>query len=64
MDIGVIAVGIMAILGLLMIFAPEKCTRADSRDDPNALLQVKKLGKMMIAGAVGASSLMLKYKLF
>ena len=47
-----------------MIFAPEKCTRADSRDDPNALLQVKKLGKMMIAGAVGASSLMLKYKLF
>lgn len=63
MDIGVIAVVIMAVLGILMYFAPEKCTRADKRDDPDAVSQVKKIGTMMIAGAIGAALLMLKYKL-
>ncbi|MDE6775233.1 MAG: hypothetical protein K2J37_02870 [Ruminococcus sp.] len=63
MDIGIIAVIIMAILGLLMFFAPKMCTKAEQRDDPIAVSQVKKLGILFIAGAVGASLMMLKYKL-
>lgn len=63
MDIGVIAVVIMAVLGILMFFAPEMCTRADMRNDPDAVSQVKKIGTMMIAGAIGAALLMLKYKI-
>ncbi len=63
MDIGIIAVAIMAVLGILMFFAPKMCTSSDKRDDPDAVSQVKKLGSIFIAGAVGASLLMLKYKL-
>lgn len=63
MDIGTIAVVIMAILGLMMYFAPRMCTQADRRDDPDAVSQVKKLGTKMIAGAIGAALLMLKFKL-
>ncbi len=63
MDIGVIAVVIMAVLGLLMVFAPKMCMSSDKRDDPDAVPQVKKLGGIIIAGAVGAALLMLKYKL-
>lgn len=61
-DIGIIAVVIMAIFGLIMFFAPKMCTRADKRDDPDTISQVKKLGIMMFAGAIGAALLMLKYK--
>lgn len=63
MDIGIIALVIMAFLGILMFVAPKMCTRADKRDDPDSVSQVKKLGTMMIAGAIGAALLMLKYKL-
>lgn len=62
MDIGIIAVVILAVFGLILFFAPKMCTSADKRDDPDAVSQVKKLGIMMIAGAVGAALLMLKYK--
>ncbi|MDE6728893.1 MAG: hypothetical protein K2J80_13305 [Oscillospiraceae bacterium] len=61
MDIGIIAVGIMAVLGIIMFFAPRMCASADKRDDPDALAQIKKLGIMMFAGAIGAALLMLKY---
>lgn len=63
MDIGIIAVVIMALLGIIMFFAPAMCTRADQRDDPDAVSQVKKLGTIFIAGAIGAALFMLKYKL-
>lgn len=42
MDIGIIAVAIMAVLGILMVFAPKMCTSSDKRDDPDAVSQVKK----------------------
>lgn len=63
MDIGIIALVIMGILGILMFAAPKMCTRADKRDDPDSVSQVKKLGSMMIAFAIGAALLMLKYAL-
>ena len=63
MDIGIIAVVIMAAFGILMVFAPKICTSSDKRDDSDAVSQVKKLGGMFIVGAVGAALLMLKYKL-
>lgn len=63
MDIGIIAVAVMAILGIIMFIAPKMCTKSDKRDDPNSVSQVKKLGCMMIAGAIIAALLMLKYKL-
>lgn len=61
-DIGIIAVVIMAVFGLIMFFAPKMVTRSDKRDDPDTVSQVKKLGIMMFAGAIGAALLMLKYK--
>lgn len=63
MDIGIIAVGIMAVLGLAMYFAPRMCTQVDKRDDPDSVSQVKKLGIKMIVGAICAALLMLKFKL-
>lgn len=63
MDIGIIAIVLLAVLGIIMLFAPKMCTKSDQRDDPAAVSQVKKLGMMMIAGAIGAALLMLKYKL-
>lgn len=63
MDIGIIAIVIMAALGIIMFFAPKMCTKSDKRDDPAAVSQVKKLGIMMITAAIGAALLMLKYKL-
>lgn len=62
MDIGTIAVVIMAVLGIIMFIAPRMCAGADKRDDPDAISQIKKLGIMMIAGAIGAALLMIKYK--
>lgn len=61
MDIGIIALVIMAVLGLVLFFAPRMCTSADKRDDPESVAQVKKLGAMLFAAAVIASLLMLKY---
>lgn len=64
MDIGIIAIVIMALLGILMFFAPKMCTKADKRDDPDAVSQVKNTGIIIIAGAIGAALLVLKYKLY
>ena len=51
------------VLGIIMMTAPQVLTREDKRDDPEALAQVKKTGRVMIAFAVGAALLVLKYKL-
>lgn len=64
MDIGVIAVAVLAVLGSLMFLTPAMCTKADRRDDPDAVAQVKKLGTTLIAAAAIAALMMLKYKLF
>ena len=64
MDFGIIAVAALAVMGLLMFFAPAMLTKADLRDDPSAVSQVKNLGKLLTTAAVIASLMMLKYKLF
>lgn len=59
----IIALVILIVAGIVCSFAPHLFVRADQRDDPEAVAQAKKLGPMMIAFAVGAVLLMLKYKL-
>lgn len=59
----VIAAGAMALLGVLMAAAPAQCTREEQRDDPEAVAKVRKVGFMLIAAAIGASLLALKYTL-
>jgi hypothetical protein len=61
--VGIAALIIFALLGAVMFFAPEKCTRADKRDDPAAVAMVKKGGIIFMAAAVGAALLALKYTL-
>lgn len=61
MDIGVIAMVILAVFGIVLFFAPRMCTSADKRGDPEAVAQVKKLGAMLFGAAVIAGLLMLKY---
>lgn len=61
--VGVIAMIAFGVLGIIMMTAPQVLTREDKRDDPEALAQVKKTGRVMIAFAVGAALLVLKYKL-
>ncbi|MBE6850281.1 MAG: hypothetical protein E7504_00855 [Ruminococcus sp.] len=63
MDIGIIAIAVMAVLGVIMFLAPKLCTRSDKRDDPDAVLQVKKCGIAVIACAIGAVLYWLKFKL-
>lgn len=46
-----------------MFFAPKQCTRADKRDNPKAVAQVKNGGIIFMAAAVGAALLALKYTL-
>ncbi|MBQ8962034.1 MAG: hypothetical protein IJ071_12615 [Ruminococcus sp.] len=62
--LGYIALAVMVILGALMLFSPETCVRADKRDDPEAVSQIKNFGKAMLGFAAMAALLMLKYKLF
>lgn len=61
MDIGIIAMIVLAIMGAVMFFAPRMLTQADKRDDPESVAQVKKLGAILFAAAVIAGLLMLKY---
>lgn len=61
MDIGIIAMIVLAIMGIVLFFAPRMCTSADKRDDPESVAQVKKLGAILFAAAVIAGLLMLKY---
>ncbi len=61
---GFIMIAVLAILGAIMFFAPRLGTRADKRDDPEAVAQVKKGGLMVIVFAIGAGLLLLKYEIF
>lgn len=61
MDIGIIAMIVLAIMGAVMFFAPRMLTQADKRDAPESVAQVKKLGAILFAAAVIAGLLMLKY---
>lgn len=61
MDIGIIAMIVLAIMGAVMFFAPRMLTQADKRDDPESVAQVKRLGAILFAAAVIAGLLMLKY---
>ena len=61
--IGVIAMIVLCVLGVIMMTAPQVLIREDKRDDPDAIAQVKKTGRVMIAFAVGCGLLALKYAL-
>ncbi len=61
--IGFGAMALLGILGLIMYFSPRALTREDKKDDPDALKQVKNGGIILIAGAIGAGLLALKYSL-
>lgn len=62
MNIGTIALIILlAIFGAVSFFAPQLCTRADKRDDPEAVSQVKKAGGAIMALAIFFALFALKY---
>ena len=63
MDIGIIALIVMAALGALMFFAPKLCTRADKRDDAESVAQIKKFGIVLMLCAAGAALYALKFTL-
>ncbi len=63
MNIFIIAVILLLALGVLCFAAPQLIVRADRRDDPDALAQIKKAGPLFIAFAIGAALLALKYTL-
>ncbi|MBR6069945.1 MAG: hypothetical protein IKP78_05075 [Ruminococcus sp.] len=58
------ALAVFALLGAVMFFVPEKCTRADKRDDPKAVAQVRYGGIVFMIAAVCAALLALKYTLW
>lgn len=62
MYVFIIAAVILALMGIGCCFVPQFFTKADQRDDPEAVTKVKKLGPMLIAYAVGAVLLALKFK--
>ena len=64
MSIGLIALIVMAALGCLMLFAPEKIVRADMRDDPAAIEKIKKTGGAVLSVCGMSALLMLKYTIF
>lgn len=61
--IGFGTMALLGILGLIMYFSPRTLTRADKKDDPEALKQEKNGGIIFIAAAIGAGLLALKYTL-
>ena len=61
--IGFGAMALFDVLGLIMFVSPRTLTRADKKDDPAALKQVKNGGIIFIAAAIGAGLLALKFKL-
>jgi len=58
-----IAFIVLLILGVIMKVSPQSLIREDKRDDPDAIAQTKKCGNAMLAFAVGAALLILKYKI-
>ena len=59
--IPIIGIIVFVVLGLLCIFAPKLCTKADKRDDPEAVAQVKKCGGGFIAFACFIAYFAVKY---
>jgi len=51
------------ILGIIMKVSPQTLIKEDRRDDPDAIAQTKKCGNAMLAFAVGAALLVLKYSI-
>ncbi len=62
-NIGIIAFIGLLILGIIMKVSPQTLIKEDRRDDPDAIAQTKKCGNAMLAFAVGAALLILKYKI-
>lgn len=59
--IGFGAMLMLGTIGLIMYFSPRTLTRADKKDDPEALKQVRSGGLILISAAIGAGLLALKY---
>ncbi len=62
--IGFIAVGVLVLLGLFCAISPKLALRAENRDDPQSVSQVRKTGLLMVTVAIGAGLLMMKYEMF
>lgn len=62
MDFGIIAMVALAVLGILMLFAPKLCTRSDKRDDPDAIAQIRKCGIALVAFVIAGALYLLKLK--
>ena len=60
----IIAFAVLAALGLVSIFAPTLVMRADKRNDPDAIAQMKKGGKAILGFLILALVLLLKYEVF
>ena len=63
MAVPVIALLVMIGLGILMIVSPKTCTRADKRDDPEAVESIRKGGYAVIGIGLVAGLYFLKYAL-
>lgn len=61
--IGFAAIALLGVIGLIMFFSPRTLTKADKKDDPEALKQVKNGGIIFMAAAAGAALHALKYTL-
>ena len=61
--IGPIAMGLLILLGILMIAAPNLLIREDKRGDPQAVATTRKAGVAFIAFALFAGLKVLKYSL-
>lgn len=62
--VGFVAMLVLILMGVLCMVSPKSLTREDKRDDPEAVEQIRKAGPVLIAFAVGAGLLALKYILF
>ena len=61
--IGLCALVLMIVLGLIMIIAPKFLIQADKRDDPKAVSMTRKAGVAFIGFAAYAAIKILRYKL-
>ena len=64
MNIGFIAVIGLAGFGLFCLISPKSATRADKRDDPEAVGQIRKAGLVLIGAAAAAMLYVIKYTVF
>ena len=61
--IGFAAIALLGVIGLIMFFSPRTLTKADKKDDPDALKQVKNGGIIFMEAAAGVALHALKYTL-